>query len=240
MSNKNTEALLLTQGFLTEVKQMEHDEYGKIDAKPEYKKAVLLNAYRCLYSGYEYEEILTLMKDKKGSYYNIEELIKETNASFKLSDPKVEADNCIHVGQFYYHPLLQESRPAPKYYLDNETMEFTKEEPEPFFLEIKEQFTSRDVLMYYYITHQKDPLPGKGALTQMQNLLFHYPLDIVLYLIDASAEAISEGDSPGAGSPAFLTDYIERAKEMYLRRKQTAKEGGLTHVTPRHTYSTLT
>lgn len=238
MSNKHTEALLLARCFFSDVRQLPVDEHGKIQATPEYKKAVLANAYRCLYSGYLYEDIKALMENKTGSYYNIEELIKETNPSFKLQSPPQSEGECIEIGHFYYHPLLQQSRSAPSYVLDPETMEMTKKESEPFFLEIKEHFTTRDALMFYYISHEMNPLPGKAALTQMTNLINNYKLDLVLYMIEASAESKAEGETTGASTPAFLPSYLTRAVEMLDSRRLTLKKGGLTHVIPRATYTT--
>lgn len=239
MANKHTEAILLTMQFLTHVRGFGKDAHGYIQTKQAYKAAVLTNAYRCLYSGYTYDDLLDIMAGQTGSYYNLEELVRQNNPSFTTQDPPKQDGDLIQLGQFYVHPLLQEARSAPSYTLDSTTMEMTRQPREPFFLEIKEHFRIQDVLIYYYMTHQKDPIPGSGALTQLTNIATAFPLDLVLYMIEASAEQILEDEGPGARSPAFLPDYLDRARQMLDKRRQILREGGLTHVIPRHTYRLL-
>lgn len=234
--NTHTQSLVLSELFFEHVKGFKKENSGKYPGTESYKMAVLLNAYACLRSGHSFsflKEALLRAKAEDKDAYNIEDYMKQKLEDFNVQNNiSVKKGECIQIGRFYYHPLLQETSRPPAYFLDKETMNLVKLEVEPFFLEIKESFTVEDVLEYYYSSHRKDPLPGTAALTQVYNLTQSFDLDLILYMIDASSEDMFDNKG-GAKTPAFLTEYLEQAKNMLGNRKTISKEGGLTHVTPR-------
>lgn len=239
--NKNTQSLVLSDIFFRYVKEFEKNKLGKYPGTSAYKMAVLDNAYMCLLSGHSFEFLKqAMLKSEKNDsdYYNIEEYMKKKIKDFKIDKkPSVIQGNLIRPGAFYLHPQLQETSKKPSFVLDSKTMEIKETPGEPFYLEIKELFTVKNALDYYYIRHEKEPMPGRSHTTQMENILHDFGVDTTLFLIDASAQDFKD-ENGGARVPAFLPEFLEEANQLQGNRKILLKEGGLNRVYPRERYLT--
>lgn len=239
MRNLNTESLLLSEKFFEQVKGFEKNEEGKYSATDGYKKSILDNAYQLLAAGYSYESLSAVFqqatKEDRQSY-NINEYIKKKEPDLKPGQPVIEQQvkgNCISIGTFYYHPMLQVTSKPPAYVLDSETMNMVKEEPEEFFLEMKEVFTLDELIAYFiYKTEQETGFPERFR-SQLKRLVEEYGLDLTLYLIDAGVLTCRDDERSIPKAPMFFTEFITEARNMYSIRKDIAQEGGLTHVHPR-------
>lgn len=232
--NLNTQARLLSEAFMKDVKGFEKDSKGKFPGKDSYKYAILESAYRALQSGVSLPQLLTdFKKTVDTSFYDVEDFIKETTGKTINKHLKQKKGELLQVGFFYYHPLLQETSRPPVYFLNEETMEMKRQPLEEFYLEIKDSYTIEELLTHYYREHNMERMPGGGHTTQFYNIVKAYGIDLVLYMIDASVEDIKDNRANGAKSPAFLPEYYDRAKEMLGKRKQLAREGGFNYVTPR-------
>lgn len=236
MVNKHTASILLTDWFLQYVRGFERDDAGNILAGASYKTTVIEDAYNVL-AKIDYYDVKNKIMDYDGEnkgFYNISKFLeikpKNTRAKNEL----------IELGTFYIHPLFQEGPKPRRVLIDYETMEQTRGEPEPFFLEIIESFTTEDLLTYYYVKHEMDPFPGGSHMTQIKNLTTGYSLDMILYMIEASRHALVEDSfyNQPATSPAFLPTFREEAYRLMDTRINTLKEGGLTHIVPREYYYT--
>lgn len=234
MINKNTASVVLSKLFIEEIRQFTTDETGNIKADNGYKLAVINDAYNVL-SKFDYfevkEKIISYDKSNTG-FYNISNFLG-VNVNNVRSNEEL-----ITLGRFYLHPVLQETPKLPVTKLDPETNTFVKEKRKEFYLEIIESFTVEDLLSYFYQKHFMDPLPGSSHKTQMLNLSKDYPLDVILYLIDASSMMNEEDDfsKQPARNPAFLNDFVAEAKELMIKRTNVLTEGGLTKIVPRKLY----
>ena len=240
MRNLNTESMLVVESFFEKVKGLKKDENGKYPATDAYKRTILNNAYQLLSSGYSFEYLLGVLNKATPDDiqdYNLTEYIQKKDPGAKPQSteikPTIVKDNCMSIGTFYYHPVLQLTSKPPAYILDATTMEMTKEEPEPFYLEMRPHFTLDDLSLYFLRRTEQEESFLDRYKSQLKKLVLQYGLDLTLYLIDAGVnEALDEGtDVPTA--PIFFTEYISEARRLYDNRKEIALEGGLTHVYPR-------
>lgn len=234
MINLNTASILLAKLFIENVRQLEKDSDGKIRADAGYKMALINDAYNVIKTNdfYEIRDTLLSYKGEKSSAYNISRFLK-----LSVRNERSE-EELITLGRFYLHPILHETPKPAMIVMDYKTMEQKKLPTEKFYLEIVESFKVSDLLNYYYMKNQMDEMPGTSHTTQMKNLLTDYSLDMILYMIDASAMSIydDENNKRSARTPAYLTDFIEESQELIDRRKNILIEGGLDKIVPRGLY----
>lgn len=235
MINNNTASIVLSKLFIDNVRRFQKNEDGTVMANTSYKLAVINDAYNVLQQVdfFEVKEKLESYDGEKTSFYSISNFL-----DIKVKESRSEED-LIVLGRFYLHPELQQSPRPPKANLDPETNEFVREEREPFYLEIVESFTVDDLLNYFYLKHLMDPMPGRSHKTQMSNLARDFPLDMILYLIDASAMTMEDDEDirkQPARNPAFLNDFLQEARDLIDKRKNALTEGGLTQIAPRKLY----
>lgn len=233
MLNEHTGAVLLAKWFMEKVRQFPLDENGQLKASASYKVAIIEDAYNVLgvLGFFEIKEKLMSYTGDKSSAYSISKFLE-----LKPKNRRNE-DELIQLGSFYLHPKLQESPRPRRVLMDYQTMEEIREEPEPFFLEIIGSFTTEDLLNYYYQKHLLDAVPGNSHYTQVSNLANSYPLDLILYLIDASAMSKIDSDlGDYARAPAFLPNFIDEGRELLEHRANKLAEGGLTKIVPKELY----
>lgn len=239
MQHLNTQAQLLTELFLTKVKRMTKDSLGKFAGTAAYKKQLMEDAYNCLSSGFSYDKLNTLMDlaDAQDALcYNLSEYIQTKNTSCEKVVVKkhiINPDNCLKIGEFYYHPSLQTTSRPPRFTMNPHTMELEKQPPEPFFLEMKDTFTVEELTQYFIQQTGTDDSYPQRHFTQFKNMVKTYGIDLVLYLIDASVAYARDEQEQMPAVPSFIQARIEDAKKMYDTRKEIAREGGLTHVYPK-------
>lgn len=239
MNNLNTQAQSLTELFFQKVKQAEKDASGKFPGTLSYKKTVMEDSYNCLSSGFSFDELVFFMNQSQpddATSYNLSEYIKRKGFSTKPVVKKTQVrkpNECIEIGTFYYHPLLQLTSRPPRFQLNPKTMEFEKIPLEPFFLEIKDSFTIEELTNYYIKETGVDATYPPRYYSQFTKLISIYGIDLTLYLIDASVWKSLDEQEPMPIVPSFMQSNVQEAKEMYMNRKEIAREGGITHVCPR-------
>lgn len=239
MQSLNTQAMLLTELFFEKVKQGKRDASGKFPGTSSYKKIVLEDMLNCVSSGFSYDELVSFITQAlvdDATCYNMSEYIKKRMFSSKpvVASKQVKNPNeCIQVGTFYYHPLLQLTSRPPRFQLNASTMEFETVPMEPFFLEMKDSFTIEELTAYFIAQTGADDSYPSRYFSQLKKLVDIYGIDLVLYLIDASVAKAREGEVNMPVVPSFMQDNIQDAKNMYMTRKEIAREGGITRVYPR-------
>lgn len=244
--NLNQQAIDLCEIFLKEVKRMKKNEQGKYPGTPSYKRTLANNALELLNAGVAFVDICQLMEEATGSEkelgcYNIAEYITMKRKDFVMPNVQLfkrSKDECVQIGKFYYHPELQTTSKPARYLYDPLTFEMSKIEPEPFFLEMRMSFTVQDTVAYFIRTTEADEIRPERFFTQTRNLIQDFGLDLTLYLIDAGVDSYFEENHRMPGSPAFLIDYLDAAKNMLGLRINTLKEAKLDHVIPRRTTTT--
>ena len=233
MVNEHTAAIFLAKWFMEDIRQFTLDDKGQLKASSSYKAAMIEDAYNVLgvLGFFEVKEKIKSYTGEKLSIYNLSSFLK-----LDVKDRR-KSDELIQLGAFYKHPKLQSSPGPRRVLIDYETMTQIREEPEAFFLEIIESFRVTDLLSYYYTRHLLDPVPGNSHYTQMNNLTNSYPLDLILYLIDASVMSKIDSElGDYARAPAFLPNFIDEAKGLLERRENKLAEGGLIKIVPRNIY----
>jgi hypothetical protein len=231
-----SDAIKLSIKFFTEIKGFARDPKGMIIADNTYKTLVM-NSFEQLLAGGSTTE---MMSERMNQYridhkspmeaYTMEDILTFYSVSATKSQRKIDPDNLLEYGRFYYHPALQIAPPPPviEVNLDG-TFTASYEQDPTFYLEVKESFTIDDLIDHFYrrceIVKQRSRQVEKGAF---KHILKSYELDVILYAID---EAIACDDVPRT---AFdLEDYFLQAEWILDDRKNTLHMEGLDHVIPR-------
>lgn len=229
----------LAEAFLREVRCFNKKEDGKYDCSPEYKGRIFYEAEQLLRLGVSLERMLAvcLSSDESDRYtYGLMDFMKNKGIHIpkRFKYPR-ESDECIQMGAFYYHPVLQEAPPPSRTILDWNTMELTVLPSESFYLEIRDSFRLEDVVRYFLKETGSDEemLLMKRLIGQFRNTIQHYGIDFTLYLIDAGVAHALDEKRRMPRNTSDLIDNIDIAKQMYETRKLTCWEGGLSRVYPR-------
>ena len=233
------DVIALSIYFFKHVKRFEVDGRGKIKAPGAYKKKVMIDIAELLAGSLTHEIGLAVIDnfvasnpEKMTETYSLSEVMDKMGYAYRKGVPTVNPDNLIVPGKFYYHPELQLTPPPPVItQLPNGDFHSAYE---PFYLEIKEEFTLEDVVHYFYrkvgvldaSTIDKD----KGAFKHM---LKSYDVDFLLHLIDEYyAQSVDRGEELSR-EPFSIQSYVQEAHEVYGQRKNTCFEGGFDRVIPR-------
>jgi hypothetical protein len=230
-----SEAVKLSVHFFTVVKGFERDIQGMILADNNYKIIVMQSFDQLLAGGASAEVMIDLMNRYKNDHkspmeaYTMEEIFKFYKVDATKSQRKVDPDNLLEYGRFYYHPALQIAPPPPTVSVNVDGTFSASYEEDTFYLEIKEKYTVDDLVDRFYkragITKQRNRTADKGAF---KHLLKSNELDVILYAID---EAVISDDIPR--SPFDLSDHLDNAELVLEDRMNTLHMEGLDHVIPR-------
>lgn len=228
----------LTIKFLTEVKQFPRDNKNMIQAPEAYKDTIWESFEKFLLSGVTADEMDAWLDQYIATHptpkeaYTIADIISYLKVDVQKRQPivrKVNPDNLLEAGRFYYHPALQIAPPPPVITINNDgTFSSSYDNEEEFFLEMKEEFTLEDLVDYYYTRfpdQRKKMERDKGAF---KYLLKSADLDVILYCIE---EGSRDEDPPR--SILELDDYEKNARLILQDRQNTLYEVGLDHVIPR-------
>lgn len=236
----NNELIVLATRFLEEVKGFTKDAHGKIDCDGQYKTSVVDDIGRLLAGGTEPSVIAKCIddiqnEDDKEMYFKPSHLLKRYNIPFKLMDYS-DPDNLIKIGKFYYHPRLQVTPPPPMLVIhDNGEINSSYDE-EPFYLEMVDRFTKKDVVDYFYSKMNKTGEIEASLVRDLgavEHMLKFWDLDFILYLIDeAFAVTWDEGLKP-VKKLLDVQHFEEHAAVVYENRINNCYEGGLDRVIPR-------
>ena len=237
----HTGAILITESFLGDVRRFPRDESNRFDCPSDYKASRIIEAENILRLGVPLAIILQSFKESEPNdsyrFYTIRDYLEHKNIELPchVKYPR-DINECITIGQFYYHPLLQETVGPPRTIIDWTTMEMTNDKPEPFFLEIKDSFTLENLVDYFIQkTKSEEELHQKKRLIgQFKTAVDRYGIDFTLYLIDAS---VADAEEKGKRMPRSLGDLLDNlpeAKAMIEMRKSVCLEGGLNRVYPKY------
>lgn len=234
------EAIRLSILFFEQIKGFRKDERGKISASDSYKMKVM-NDMMGLLNGnmtpHNIEELIKKYKEENSSAskaYSINDIVKFFNVKAQAGTQKIDKDNLLEQGRFYYHPRLQKTPPAPTVELLPDGTFKSSYDDEGFYLEIKERFTVDDIIDYFYETMgiSKDIYRkrDKGAF---QYLLKNYDLDLVMFTIMESAVSANDRNKEQPRHPFDIEEYVEDGMAVLEERKNTLYMEGLDHVIPK-------
>ncbi|HEY4478598.1 MAG TPA: hypothetical protein VI775_02025 [Candidatus Paceibacterota bacterium] len=152
----------------------------------------------------------------------------------RVGRTKVDPDNKLTPGTFYYHTRLQATSPRPKL-KQLESGEFIevyeKEEDKKFVLRNVRDFTLTDLCDYFHEKMHTEVLLKSRDRASMEIVIKACggDIDLVLYTIDASSSIRNDKDLPRLTSPIYLMDYIPNGMAMLEDRINTCKAEGIDH-----------
>lgn len=164
---------------------------------------------------------------------------------FNLDDMKeiikirVNKDNLLENNKFYYHKALRKMpKPPTINVVDGNIIRKT----EPYFLEIIEEFTYKDMLEYFYEQHKVKSINKKekrdiAALKYLIDLYKEDPdcsfVDIILYMIDVSRAKLVEDNKPFLSNILQIQDYYTEAIDLLLDKINYERINGIDKVVSR-------
>lgn len=237
MTNNTQLSQRLAFSFLTKVKPFETTEQGAIKAPEGYKRLILEQTKQLLDGGTGEDVLLSCIRTFEGTTQGQEApdwifLLQLVGVEAKLGIQEIDESNLMKPGRFYYHPLLQEHPPLPRFIFNEETMDVEQLPQEDLFLEMKERFSLEDLMLFYF---QRVPLDGpqrSRARAQMKKMLETNDLDFLMYLIDEGSAVAEDANKPKP-LPFHLQNYYLEATQAYEKRIEVLIEGGLTNVIPK-------
>lgn len=219
--------------FLSEVKGFEQDANGRFLADGAYKSARANEIISLLAGGHTQGELVELFQRHRltgSDVLSVSDLFQLEGRTPKLGVYREDPNNLMENGRFYYHVALQEVPPPPQRWVneygDSEVIET------PFFLEMKERFTAADLEAYYrrFMPLEGDPRAIRGAFEYLAKT---YDLELLLYMIDATAGQCQLENYDYPLTPLEVKDRVREARLLLQDRMNTCKEGGITRVIPR-------
>ncbi len=174
--------------------------------------------------------------------WTLEEIKKELD-QFKLDYPKI-ATNVYHIDEimnkkeppdnimepdvFYYHSELRRMSSVPVIKRDPVTEKMVRFS-EPFYLEMKNRYTMKDLMAYWY--KEMGIEPNEHMIRQDEGkfkyILGNYTLDEVLFSIDVSKIIRKEQQIRPLRNAFELDRYMEDAREFIQKKKNTHKVEGI-------------
>ncbi|UOE58240.1 hypothetical protein IRB79_27350 (plasmid) [Cytobacillus oceanisediminis] len=232
--------IILATRFLQDIKEFPVDAHGKITCEPRYKKEVIHDIGELLagesVTAKEMGELFRKEKDNpnKALFYKPSSLLESKGIAIKRK-PYREPDNLLVPGQFYFHPRLQATPPPPVLQIfDDGTFKASYDE-EPFYLEIIDKITVRDLVDYFYAKFYSvcpDSHYSKDA-GAFEHMLKFWDVDFILYLVDEAFACALDSGKELPKSPLDIQQYEAQAAAVYEARKNTCFEEGLDRVHPR-------
>lgn len=236
MSYSKNEANALCRIFFEDVKGFVANENGKFDAPAPYKRKRFEEAAGLLSGGHSFDSLKTMLLD----YAKHNDLAKDTLGFVEIFEffgntpnfgsIEEDKDNLLVPARFYWHPRLQEtSRPRRIIYDDYGNYETIEE---PFFLEMKERFTVKDLHDYFIQKMPFGPFDNR-AQGMWRHLLSLHDVEDLLFMVDDLYGVFLDSGSDIPPTPFKLGDHVHGARELLMRRKNICIEGGIDHVIPR-------
>lgn len=227
----------LATRFFQDIKEFPLNGHGKIECDPRYKKEVMHDIGELLAGGcITAKELQNLFSDETDNpdkilFYKPFNILEKYGVEIKRKDYRIPG-NLIKAGHFYYHPRLQVTPPPPVIAISDDGTFKASYEDEPFYLEIVEKFTIRDLIDYFYgktnsvcpdVHIQKD----SGAF---EHMLKFWDVDFIMYLIDEAFVCSMDSGKQIPKSPLDIQHYEAEAQYIYEARKLTCYEEGLDRV----------
>ncbi|WP_257146728.1 hypothetical protein [Priestia megaterium] len=236
----NNHMIVLSSKFLHEIKEFEYGSHGKIDCDPNYKKEVINDIGEILagqsVTAAQLNDLFEKEKDnpQKALFYKPCNILESHKIKF-IRKPYSDPDNLLVLGQFYFHPRLQVTPPPPMLQINDDGTINASYEDEPFFLEIIDKITKKDLVEYFYSKMNAVPQPAtlNRDIGAFEHMLRFWDVDFILYLIDEAFAVSFDNGRPMPKSPLDIQHFEEEALAVYEARKNTCYEEGLDRVLPR-------
>lgn len=236
----HSSSIRLSIDFFTKVKGFSKDEKGKVVANNGYKASVLKNLNEMIEGGHTEAELSAYINqwaksnDGASEVYNVEDILRFFGINVNKKEVKIDPNNLIRPGRFYYHPKLQIAPPPPRIKVNVDGTFEASYDNEEFFLEIKQSFTYKDLNRYFLDMMGRHSEEADDRFTgAFKHLLGREELDVIMYSIDASRFVSEDIGRPRPKQPFHIEDYIDYGKELLDERKNTFYMEGLSHVIPR-------
>lgn len=232
--------IVLASKFLEEIKEFPKDKHGRIDCDPQYKKEVMNDIGEILAGGSITAAQISILFEKekenpqKGLLYKPSNVLEQNQIKF-IRKAYHDPDNLLIPGQFYFHPRLQLTPPPPMLQIaDDGTVKASYDE-EPFYLEIIDKMTKKDIVDYFY--NKSNVPPPEATLARdigaIEHMLRFWDADFILYLIDEAFACSSDNGRAMPRNPLDIQAFDTEALAVYEARKNTCFEEGLDRVIPR-------
>ena len=237
----NNQMIMLASYFLHSIKGFPKDANGKIECEAQYKKEVMNDIGEILAGGsVTAAQMHDIFKREEANpnrslFYKPCHILDAYKITYKRKSYR-DPDNLLIPGQFYYHHRLQVTPPPPMIQVfDDGTFSSSYENDGPFYLEIVDKLTKKDLVDYFY---NKTNMKCQEAtlardIGAFEHMLRFWDADFILYLIDeAFACAMDEGKQLPK-TPLDIQHYEAQAAAVYEARKILCFEEGIDRVIPR-------
>lgn len=236
----NNDAIRLSIKFFKDIKGFEEDVNGRIKAPDDYKNRIMNEVDQILAGGTSAEQLEQCMThysmecENAHEAYSMQEILKYCKVKARKVEIKIDPNNILKRGTFYYHPMLQVAPPPPVIVqLEDGTFE-SSYETEEFFLEIKENFTYDDLAEYFlYRMEIEDAGMKDRFIGQFKHILKKVDIDLLMFTIDEARALAEDLDKPKPKNPFDVMDYLEEGLVVLEERKNTCYMEGLDRVIPR-------
>lgn len=236
----NNEMIILASMFLQDIKEFKKDGHGIISCDPNYKKEVINDIGEILAGGSitaaQIKELFLKEKENpdKTLFYKPSSILDKYKITY-VKKSYIDPENIMVPGQFYYHPRLQITPPPPVLQISDDGTFKASYEDEPFYLEIVDKFTKKDLVDYFYAKTGAAPKEATVArdIGAFEHMLRFWDCDFILYLIDEAFACSMDSGRPLPKSPLDIQHFEEEANAVYESRKITCYEEGLDRVLSR-------
>lgn len=236
----NTHMMVLAFKFMLEIKDYEQDSTGRILCDSNYKKEVIHDVGEILAGGSitakEFHDLMEEEKNnpEKASFYKPGSILEAHGRKVPRKNYH-DPENLLVLGKFYFHPTLQVTPPAPVLVIEDDGTMTASYENEPFYLEIKDRFTRKDLVRYFYNKNNKEVPEATIArdVGAFDHMLRFWDVDFILYLIDEAFSYSMDIGTHSPKSPLDIQKYESEAALVYDERKKTCFEEGIDRVLPR-------
>ncbi|MES9681735.1 hypothetical protein ABWK22_02220 [Gottfriedia acidiceleris] len=236
----NNHMIILASKFMHEIKGFEKDTHGKINCEPNYKKEVINDIGEILagqsVSAKELNDLFDKEKDnpQKGLFYKPSSILDANKIAY-VRKPYYDPENLLVPGQFYYHPRLQATPPPPMLEIADDGTIKASYDDEPFYLEIIDKITKRDLVDYFY--SKTNAATPESTLSRdigaFDHMLRFWDVDFILYLVDEAFACSLDNGKPMPKSPLDIQNFEAEALSVHEARKVICYEEGLDRVLPR-------
>jgi hypothetical protein len=192
--------------------------------KKEKKKRIHNEIKELLAKGWCADELMEGFKAYKKKYPDAKTTLVTTMFTMRAKKKK----NLLKPGKFYYHNDLRLTSRPPRKEIDYDSGEI-KTISEPYFLEMRADYTIDDLVNYYIKQFRLNPHPNdrKRYRGSLQYLLKQESLETLLFMIDANANYCQSEDRPAPRTPLDITEFAKEALEAKSAKvTETALAGG--------------
>lgn len=170
--------------------------------------------------------------------YDIKQAIKVSEIQLPISQlvksRRKTEHNLLSPFTFYYHNMLRIFPEEDGIGIDSKGRIIQENKPD-FYLEMRASFTLTELISYYCGKMKVLPQDYNGPkfAGAFRWLLDKYGIDLVLYMIDATAEHTDVEDIQKAKSPMDIQEYIGHARQNLTAKMSVATSSEKHAIVPR-------